>query len=70
MRETIHDVLYWEITNLVQHIKDAFPGHNALPWVDAAVCKLIDARRELVHLLHKSKYENECIKLESHQENK
>ena len=47
MTETIHDVLYWEITNLVQHIKDAFPNHNQLPWVDAAVCKLIDARKDL-----------------------
>ena len=64
MRETIHDVLYWEITNLVQQITDAFPNHNSLPWVDAAVCKLIDARKDM------SEYENECIKLESHQGNK
>ena len=57
MTETIHDVLYWEITNLVQHIKDAFPNHNQLPWVDAAVCKLIDARKDLSELENIDKYD-------------
>ena len=56
-RETIHDVLYWEITNLVQQIKDAFPNHNSLPWVDAAVCKLIDARRDLSEQENIDKYD-------------
>ena len=57
MNETIHDVLYWEITNLVQHIKDAFPNHNQLPWVDAAVCKLIDARKDLSKQENIDKYD-------------
>ena len=36
MSETIYDVLYWEMTNLVQHIKDVHPGHNSIPQIDKA----------------------------------
>jgi hypothetical protein len=46
--ESIYDVMYWDITNLVGRIKDAFPNHNQKPFVDKAICLLIDARRELM----------------------
>lgn len=57
MNETIHDVLYWEITNLIKHIKDAFPNHNQLPLIEAAVFKLIDARNDLSEQENIDKYD-------------
>tara|TARA_R110002096_G_scaffold3956_1_gene18952 strand:+ start:130 stop:288 length:159 start_codon:yes stop_codon:yes gene_type:complete len=50
MSETIYDVLYWEMTNLVQHIKDVHPGHNSIPQIDKAICMIIDARRLVMEL--------------------
>jgi len=46
MTESIHDVIYWDITNLVGRIKDAFPNHNQHKHIDKAISLLIDARRE------------------------
>jgi len=50
MSENIYDVLFWEMTNLVQHIKDVHPGHNSIPQIDKAVCMIIDARKLLMEL--------------------
>ena len=47
MSETIYDVVYWDITNLVGRIKDTFPNHNQNPSIDKAISLLIDARREI-----------------------
>lgn len=46
--ESIYDVMYWDITNLVGRIKDSFPNHNQKPCIDKAISLLIDARKELM----------------------
>jgi len=48
--ESIYDVLYWEMTNLVQHIKDTHPNHNSIPQIDKCICMIIDARKVLMEL--------------------
>jgi len=50
MSENIYDVLFWEMTNLVQHIKDVHPNHNSIPQIDKVVCMIIDARKILMEL--------------------
>lgn len=49
-RESIYDVLYWEMTNLAQHIKDTHPNHNSIPQIDKVICMIIDARKILMEL--------------------
>ena len=49
-RESIYQVLFWEMTDLVQHLKDTHPNHNAIPQVDKCICMIIDARRLLMEL--------------------
>ena len=48
--ESIYDVLFWEMTNLVQHIKDVHPNHNSIPQIDKCICLIIDARNLLMEL--------------------
>ena len=45
MSENIIDVMFWDITNLVERIKNTFPNHNSIPQVDKAISLLIDARK-------------------------
>ena len=49
-RESIYQVLFWEMTDLVQHLKDTHPNHSGIPQVDKCISMIIDARRLLMEL--------------------